>query len=199
MIKRNFRLISLCVAIFGTLLICAALISYGIAAYEFIASRQENGTGIIGGMDRYTLSMIRRSLNEAIPVSFLFGVAIFLSGIFSLIFAGTVQKSCTFKTSIVSLGLSASISLGVYGLFSLMLCSFDSTPARHPIRHPASIMICAIALGAAAILFVEYCHQRLEKTSFKGILIDIGFSILYLIPFFSLYGVLDQFLKSVLI
>ncbi|MBR4031871.1 MAG: hypothetical protein IKJ07_03970 [Clostridia bacterium] len=195
--RRKFRLISLCVVICGVLLVLAAVIAYGVAVREFIASRQENGTGIIGGSDTYPWRLIRAQslLNGAIPVALFFGMAIFLSGIFALIFAGVIQSKCSFKTSALSLGLSASISLGVYGLFSLIMCSFLSTPSRHPIRYPLSFVVCFVALGASSILFLMYFDDKIKKMSFWSLLLDVPFAIVYLIPFFSLYTELDELLK----
>lgn len=84
--KKKFRKISLFVAIFGALLICAALIAYGLMFYQLVESMQANGGGIIGGADAPTMSFVLRS-NGMISALFLFGMIATIGGIIALIFA----------------------------------------------------------------------------------------------------------------
>ena len=84
MSRKKIRLISLCVAIFGALLICAALISYGFTFYRLVESMQANGGGIIGGADVPTMSFVLRS-NGVISVLLLLGAVTAIGGIIAMI------------------------------------------------------------------------------------------------------------------
>ncbi|MBQ3013480.1 MAG: hypothetical protein IJD74_08095 [Clostridia bacterium] len=82
--RKKIRLISLCVAIFGALLMCTAMIAYGFTFYRLVESMQTNGGGIIGGAGVPTMSFVLRN-NGAIPVLFIFGAATAIGGIIALI------------------------------------------------------------------------------------------------------------------
>lgn len=84
--KKKFRKISLFIVIFGALLICAALIAYGLTFYQLVQSMQANGVGIIGGAGVPTMSFVLRS-NGMISALFLFGMVANIGGIIALIFA----------------------------------------------------------------------------------------------------------------
>jgi len=81
---KKIRLILLCVAIFGALLMCTAMIAYGFTFYRLVESMQTNGGGIIGGAGVPTMSYVLRN-NGVISVLFLFGAATAIGGIIALI------------------------------------------------------------------------------------------------------------------
>ncbi len=82
--RKKIRLISFCVAIFGALLMCTAMIAYGFTFYRLVESMQTNGGGIIGGAGVPTMSYVLRN-NGVISVLFLFGAATAIGGIIALI------------------------------------------------------------------------------------------------------------------
>lgn len=178
-----------------TLVIGLALLSAGVVLPVMAYSLQGNSVGIVGGAGIPTLRyLFNRSLVNGWFTLQAFGVTITISSLFCLIFHKTTQAVCSLKTSGLSLGLSAVVSFGGYCVLSFLLCFYDAAPSRNPIRYSTSIMAGVASLAVCIVLFFMYAKQRKAMPSVKGVVIDLLFALLYGIPFFSMYTVLDNLL-----
>lgn len=154
--------------------------------------------GIIGGADGDNAISVTNSiilLNNSLHILKLIGGALILCGLFCLIFNKTVKENCTLKTSGISLAISAVTALGLYCATTFALCFVMTHPSKHPIALPASIIIGILCLIALILLLRIYCKQRKEKPSAKGIVIDILFAVIYIIPLFSVYQSLHNIIS----
>lgn len=162
-----------------------------------IYTSQNDSIGIIGGADTPSILLISNLILNNLPhVLMIFGGAIILSSLFCIIFTKTVNKHCTLETSSISLGLSASASLGIYCVLVFISCHIMSHPSKHPITYPTSIILGLICLAIFAFLIFLYTKRREAKPSAKGVTIDIIFALTYLIPFFFTYSMLHNYISD---
>lgn len=111
---------------------------------------------------------------------FMLGVAVALCALFCLIFRKTVQNNCSVRTSAVALALSAVSVLGTsFALGGLFYGSYESTALLTVDAIVALLCLCGFIL-----LLGLYTKLRVKNPSAKGIVIDILFAFLYLIPLF---------------
>lgn len=165
------------------------IIGFILPLISFVFYTAQNGSvGIIGGADGPTAIYLTSTLlfNKH-SVVWLYGVAFIISSLFCLIFEKTLKKSCSIKTSGISLSISAIISLGIYCFFCFISCFIMTHPNKHPIIFPTSIILGILSFVALIILINFYVKARKEKPSVKGIIIDILFVITFLVPFFITY------------
>jgi hypothetical protein len=168
---------------FGVLLLMVG-VSIPLVYLEF-AGASSGATGIIGGADGPTYSFLLFGLLDGLPfVLVLFGAALITSALFCLLLQTTVKAYCGVKTSIISLGLSAAGGLGLTCAFLwLSIVAFGNVD-RYPIAYPASIAIGLGSFCAFVALIGLYLNERRQHWSWKGFVIDILTSILYLPAFF---------------
>ncbi len=117
----------------------------------------------------------------------LFGGAISLCGLFSLIFTKTVDENCYAETSIIALALSAIVGLGFYCVNLFLSCRFLTHPDKHPIANLGSIILGILAFAIFIILLHFYSELRKTSPSKKGVFIDILFSFTFIVPFFFFF------------
>ena len=154
-------------------------------------------TGIIGGAGAPTLQYLVSQTFGVLPYTLvLLGAAVMISAVFCLLFSKTVQGHCTLKTSLVSLGLSATGAAGLYCVLIWIACvAFGGATKRYPVRYPLSIALGMVCLCVFILLGLLYCKVREGKWSIRGVAIDVLTSILYLPAFFFafnyLYSLID--------
>ncbi len=174
----------------STLLTGIALLSLGylIPIMIILLTPQQDSIGIIGGADGPTAIFLTSKLFFNFPLLLkLFGVSIALSGLFCLIFTKTVDENCYAETSIVALALSAIVGLGFYSVVLYLSSIFLTQTDEHPIAHPGSIILGILAFIVFIVLLCFYIKSRKTKPSAKGVLIDILFSLMFIVPFFFLF------------
>jgi hypothetical protein len=64
--------------------------------------------------------------------------------------------------------------------------------SKHPIEYPVSIILGLLCFFAFVALIVMYCILRIKKWSFKGVIIDILTSIVWLPTFFLIFAFLSE-------
>ena len=119
---------------------------------------------------------------------FNFGLGIILNSLFCLIFTKTTIKYCTIKTSIISFGISSMVGMGAMSILLFLSCHFLTSPKKHPIAFPTSILLGSISFLIFILLFYTYTTQRKKIPSTKGTVIDVLFAFLYIHPFLWLYS-----------
>lgn len=150
-------------------------------------------SSIIGGADMPSYLFMLFSVLDGLPlILVLFGIGAIISATFCLVFSKTVKNHCHLTTSAISLSLSACGGLGlVCALVWFSIVTFGET-RRYPMEYPASMALGASALVVFLGLIALYFKVRLEKWSAKGLLLDVGMSILYLPGFFFAFTYLYE-------
>lgn len=128
----------------------------------------------------------------------LFGVVTVFCALVGWIFHKKISRCCCIKTTATAWGISAVTGLGIHCALSLLSCSFDSTPARHPVRYPASLCIGSLCFLAFFVLLYLYIKMRKKNVSVPGILLDVGLGLVYCAPFFFVWGTADTILDCLL-
>ena len=162
------------------------------------ADIQSPSVGIIGGADGPTAVLVTRSIISPVSIMLSLGGALLLNGLIFLIFRRTVKENCSVKTSAAAIGLLASTILAFYSMLSLLSCFFLSDPKDHPVRFPFSMVVAVVAFLALCGLLYLYVSLRRKKASFKGVLIDIITSALYMPAFFSVCMEIDRIFSTLI-
>ena len=124
----------------------------------------------------------------------LFGIAIVITASFCLICKKIVSKYCKLNTSAISLAISAVVAMGLYCVFLFGL----TNSVNNPITHLASYIIGSICFFVFLALIFKYAKLKKYNLSALAVIIDILFSVLYVIPFFMLHDMLYTFLSDVM-
>lgn len=169
--------LGLCFIVAGIL--CVEPMVYGLMVNENISEYSMN-------------SMIRYTEFSLLAFG---GVTVFCA-LLGWIFHKKTIKWCSIKTTTVAMGISAMGSLGIHCVISFLSCYFLSSPAKHPIRHPASVCVGMIAFCVFLLLAYLYIKLRKENQSVSGILLDVGLGLVYLAPFFFVWGAADSILSA---
>lgn len=177
-------------ALLAGFLIVLAGVAMPLAVLYLIS--QNPRTGIIGGAGAPTLQFRVFQTFGVLPYTLvLLGVAVMISAVFCLLFSKTVQGHCGLKTSLVSLGLSATGAAGLCCVLIWIACvAFGGAPKHYPVRYPLSIALGMVCLCVFILLGLLYCKLREGKWSIRGVVIDVLTSILYLPAFFFAFNYL---------
>ena len=145
-------------------------------AFPLIYAAVDNGatTAIIGGADTPTYKFLFQNLFDGfILFAWSLSIVLIILSAFCLLFSKTVNKYCRLTTSIISLGLSASGSLGLICFFYwFVIVSFDEL-GKHPIQYSVSVSLGMVCLVVFVSLFALYFKERKKQRSFKGVIIDV--------------------------
>lgn len=154
---------------------------------SFFTSPNGGGTvGIIGGADAPIYILMLRTVLEspAVMLPMVFGVVLILYGLAYIAFKDSIRQNCLWKTSALSLTLSAVCSLGTV----MLLVWLDTRGVRdYPIEYAFSVGLGWLALAATVVLTAVYVIFRRKYPSFKGILWDCGTFLTFLLPTFFLW------------
>lgn len=182
-VKRMKKRAAIVLGISGVLLLVCVLVPFGVLGAE-----QNETVGIIGGADGPTVIMIAGTFWEGVlPTLITFSLSTVLCGLFCLLFSKAVKEHCTLKTSGMALSLSVCASLLFYSFLLFASCFIMTSPDKHPVTLPLSIVVGVVAVVAFAFLFAFYVKLRTERPSTKGVLIDILLFLSYLLPFFFVF------------
>ena len=125
------------------------------------------------------------------------GVTI-LYGIAGVIFNKRIAQHCNWKTTTVTLGISAVTSLGAHCILSFLSCFFLTNPDRHPIRFPASLCVGMISLSIFLMLGYLYCQIRRKNASVGAVVMDVILGLAACIPFYFTYLALDYWISGMI-
>ena len=128
----------------------------------------------------------------------LFGSVTVFCALIGWIFHKKTAKWCGLKTTAAAWGISAVTGLGIHCVLSLLSCSLDSNPARHPIRYPYSLCIGTICFLAFCALVYLYFKLQKKNLSILGILMDVGLGLVYCVPFIFVWATVDSILDNLL-
>lgn len=126
----------------------------------------------------------------------LFGGTTAVWGFIGLIFSKQMYSHCQLKTSCVAMGISATVSLGLYCVMSFLSCYFLTNPARHPVRHPTSFILGTICFFIFLFLIILYIKIRKSNMSVKGCVTDVVLGISYLPALGMVYAVADSIVSE---
>ena len=107
-----------------------------------------------------------------------------------------MKKVLTWKTSLLSAGLSAS---GSAGLFCLLLVLFTGLGPRgaHPLDVGFGVAGGFLMLGVSILLLCLYIRRRKLHCSILGILHDLVLLAVLFLPFFYLWGGIEGLLSRI--
>lgn len=176
---------------FGIILALLGLLIPVILTHFIMASG--GSVGIIGGADLPSMTFLTWQLLNGWPVALIsIGITLIISAVFCLVFSKTVKVHCGLTTSIISLSLSAVGGLGVFCVFWWYAIVVFHEMSKHPIEYPVSVILGLLCFFAFVALIVMYCILRIKKWSFKGVIIDILTSIVWLPTFFLIFAFLIE-------
>lgn len=136
----------------------------------------------ISGIDAYSnISMIRASM-------LIFSIAFFVLSILLHIFRKQMEEYCSLRTTCLSILISAVGSLGLYAAFIFYLTFFLGSVREHPIVYNVGRVVIPLSFLLFCILLVVYILVRRKKIFSIGTVIDIIISIIFIIPFWSIYA-----------
>ncbi len=99
----------------------------------------------------------------------------------ALIFFKRFESSCSIPTTLCAFVTSASAG---FVLYCFLISSFWSYGGEnHPLQRLAFTYGSIICIIAALTAIITYCLLRIKKTSVFGILFDVFFGIVFIIPF----------------
>ena len=167
----------------AVLLLVCILVPFGVLGAE-----QNETVGIIGGADGPTVIMIVGAFWEGVfPALITLSLSTVLCGLFCLLFSKAVKEHCTLKTSGIALSLSACASLLFYCFLLFASCFIMTSPDKHPVTLPLSVVVGGVAAVAFVWLFTLWVKFRAQKPSAKGVVFDILLFFDYLLPMFLLF------------
>ena len=116
-----------------------------------------------------------------------------------LIFGRASRNDCSIQTSLCSLGISACVGVGLYCLFSFVMCHVMSSPARHPVAYPMSVAVGVLSLIGAITLVCLYVRERRGWWRAAGGTMDAWCVLSHVLPcFFAcafLHDVISDWLR----
>ncbi len=155
--------------------------------------KNDPSTAIIGGADSPTYDYLRQNLFDGfILFAESLGVVLIIMSAFCLLFSKTVKKHCKFTTSIITLGLSASGSLGLVCFFRWFVIAAFNESGKYPIEHAVSVSLGTVCFVVFVLLLLLYFSKRKNQWSFKGLLIDVLTSFVCMPSFMFLYSYLEN-------
>ncbi len=176
-----------------TIIIGASLSLLGIIL-PLIFGFFQTPVGIIGGagMGALKLQYIFWQRSFYFTITRL-GITILICGIIARIFSKTVCQSCTLKSSLLSLGLSASLVCGIYCFASAI---------RSDLYEKNLSNICGeigifVSLFAFIALLIIYLFFYIKDKKYKRIIFDVIVIILFCGVFLQLGNNIENVLSSI--
>lgn len=113
-----------------------------------------------------------------------YGAAVLFYGLFRLRFPTLRTEYCGWRTTCPMLAVSASVSVVLAWVLSRVAIHVPD-----PEKNLSRLMLLFMRIGwisllAVALFLALYVWQRRKRPSQKGILLDAGLCVLYLMPFF---------------
>ncbi len=131
---------------------------------------------------------------------FVWGGGLILANALYLIFARRAARECSLGTSLLSMGTSFCVGVGMYCAFTLVMCiRFSTRSYRHPIAIPAAFSVGTCALIGGILLACFYVKRR-RGQGMVGFMMDVWSGLVFTLPcFFScawLHDILSAYLRT---
>lgn len=136
-----------------------------------------------------------RLIKQISFTAFLFGVTCIFFGTLGIAFLKQISKVCSIKTTSLSFMISAITSLEIHSVLSFLSCYFLTNPTKHPIRHPASLILGFICLIMFVLLLNIYYKQRKNHKSKIGFLIDCVTCLAFMPSIYFIIVVTDNLIE----
>ena len=108
-----------------------------------------------------------------------------------------MQRALTWKTGLLSAGLSASGSAGLFCL-AVFVISVGTAPVRaHPLDIGFSMAGGFTALGISILFLGLYVRERKKHPAVIGVVHDFILLLVLFVPFYCLWGCIEAFLSSI--
>lgn len=144
-------------------------------------------TDIIGGADMFSLRFYYRTpLGKVCLLMQQFGTALVIScGVYLCFF-----KAFCLKRTAAALCLSAFTATALSSALLFASCFIMTSPQKHPIALPASVILGCISLAAFCLLLWYYTKLWRKEKSKKGIFCDAVMYVCLIVPFAYLFDIL---------
>jgi len=107
-----------------------------------------------------------------------------------------MKRVLTWKTSLLTAGLSASGSAGLFCLLTVLFSGLGPIGA-HPLDVGFGFAGGILMLGVSILLLCLYVCQRRKCLSFLGIVHDLILLVILFVPFFLLWGWIESILSKI--
>ena len=107
-----------------------------------------------------------------------------------------MKQKLTWKTSLLSAGLSASGSAGLFCLLTVLFTGLGPRGA-HPLEVGFGMAGGWLMLGVSILLLYLYIRQRKLHVSVLGILHDLVLLVVLFLPFFYLWAGIEAMLSRI--
>lgn len=139
-----------------------------------------------------------RLIKQISFTSILFGVTCMTYGVLGLAFLNQISKISSIKTILISFAVSAITSLGVHCVLSFLSCYFLTNPTRHPIRHPASLILGFICLAIFVLLLNVYYNLRKNNKTKIGFFVDCVTCLTFMPSIYFIIVVTDNLIGHII-
>ena len=127
-----------------------------------------------------------------------FGGVTAICGMLGWIFHKKATKWLSLPTSLLAVGISIVVSLGIHSGISLLSCFFLSNPSRHPIRFPGSACLAMVCFAGFVALMDAYFKVRSKKKSIPGVVLDVLLGLIYCLPFYFVWVATDNIISHLI-
>jgi len=122
----------------------------------------------------------------------IFPIGFFLVVIYCVICEFMLKGRYSNATFLTTIALSFTASLGGYCLFTFLV----SKPDKNPIAYPLSIVGMFICFVTFIVLLIVYAAKRKACPSVAGVITDVVFAILTLVPFFVSTAMVHELISN---
>ena len=122
----------------------------------------------------------------------LFGIMSVLCGAVLIIFNNFFEKHSSLKSLGMAMGISLFAGFGLNCLIRLVIMAVFPFLDDYPIDLTVSLFVGFLSLVGFIVLFSLYIMYRSKKPSLKGVLVDVSFGLVYVIPFLFVYSLIYE-------
>ena len=154
---------------------------------------------IVGGAGFPTFRYLYRKAVDGLPQLLIrWGIPLTIVGAVSVKCGATLNAVCSAKTSLLSLGLSATGAVGLYCFMNWFAMAAFHERHLHPIAYPFYVSVGLISLCAFLCILVLYGVCRAKNRSIKGLFLDIATAVLFLTPFLATVQYAEQLVRGII-
>ncbi len=137
----------------------------------------------------------RASIGSESAILRIWGTMLILLGAIMQIFKKYMSENLKPITAIISLMISATVSMGVYS-FMLQWTIGALSGGKRPVANPASAVALIVSVVLFIVLILSYFIVRKIKAINTETLIDIVIFLAYLVPFFFTYSAIHSIISE---
>ena len=139
-----------------------------------------------------------RAIKQISFTAILFGGSCTIYGVLGFAFSKQMSKVCSLRTTALSCAVSAITSLGIHCVLSFLSCYFLTNPTRHPIRHPASLILGFICLAIFVLLLNVYYNLRKNNKTKIGFFVDCVTCLTFMPSIYFIIVVTDNLIGHII-